>query len=162
MDFAVSHFTDNVTWTPDTDDGDDAEDYPVSGINVKKSSYIQIGHRCNVTCARNTTCHGQPLQWVSEFRYLGVFIVSSRFSNVHLCKLNVFFYAAANGLFGKFLNLASEEVILKFVGTVHVYVATSLVNKDEYYSNIFADLLTAVSMPHCRTTWRSYGDHGLL
>jgi len=47
-------------------------------INVKKSCCIRIGHRHNVTCASITTCHGQPLHWVSEFRYLGVFIVSSR------------------------------------------------------------------------------------
>ena len=37
-------------------------------INVKKSSCIRIGHRHNVTCASITTCHGQPLHWVSEFR----------------------------------------------------------------------------------------------
>jgi len=40
-------------------------------INVKKSSCIRIGHRRNVTCAGITTCHGQPLHWVSEFRYFG-------------------------------------------------------------------------------------------
>jgi len=40
-------------------------------INVKKSSCIRIGHRHNVTCASITTCHGQPLHWVSEFRYFG-------------------------------------------------------------------------------------------
>jgi len=38
-------------------------------INIKKSSCIQIGHRHNVTCASITTCHSQPLHWVSEFRY---------------------------------------------------------------------------------------------
>jgi len=43
-------------------------------VNVKKSSCIRIGNRCNVTRASIMTCHGQPLQWVSEFRYLGVFI----------------------------------------------------------------------------------------
>jgi len=31
-------------------------------INVKKSSCIRIGHRCNVTCASIMTSHGQPLQ----------------------------------------------------------------------------------------------------
>jgi len=36
-------------------------------INVRKSSCIQIGHRYNVTCASVTTCHDQPLLWVSEF-----------------------------------------------------------------------------------------------
>jgi len=36
-------------------------------------------------------------------------------SNVYLCMINAFFYAAVNGLFGKLLNLTSEEVILKLV-----------------------------------------------
>ena len=86
-------------------------------INIKKSSCIRIGHRCNVTCASITTCHGQPLQWVSEFRYLGVFIVSSRSFKCSLVHAKRSFYAAVNGLFGKLLNLASEEVILELVRT---------------------------------------------
>ena len=70
---------------------------------------------CNVTCASIMTCHGQPLQWVSEFRYLGVFIVSSRSFKCSLVHAKRSFYAAVNGLFGKLLNLASEEVILELV-----------------------------------------------
>ena len=58
------------------------------------------------------TSHGQPLQWVSEFRYLGVFIVSLRSFNCSLVHAKRSFYAAVNGLFGKLLNLASEEVKL--------------------------------------------------
>ena len=61
------------------------------------------------------TSHGQPLQWVSEFRYLGVFIVSSRSFKCSLVHAKRSFYAAVNGLFGKLLNLASEEVILELV-----------------------------------------------
>jgi len=56
----------------------DLQSLDMSTINVKKSSCIRIGHRHNVTCASITTCQRQPLHWVSEFRYLGVFIVSSR------------------------------------------------------------------------------------
>jgi len=84
-------------------------------INVKKSSCVRIGHRRNVTCASITTCHGQPLRWVSEFRYLGVFIVSSRSFKCSLAYAKRSFYAAVNGLFGKLPNLASEEVILELV-----------------------------------------------
>ena len=63
-------------------------------INVKKSSCIRIGHRYNVACASIMTSHrshGQPLQWVSEFRYLGVgYLLFHRdLLNVHLCMLNV-------------------------------------------------------------------------
>jgi len=80
-------------------------------INVKKSSCIRTGNRCNVTCASIMTCHGQ----VSEFRYLGVFIVSSRSFKCSLVHAKRSFYAVVNGLFGKLLNLASEEVILELV-----------------------------------------------
>jgi len=86
-------------------------------INVKKSSCIRIGHRRNVTCASTTTHHGQPLHWVSALRHLGVFIVSSRSFKCSLVYARRSFYAAANGLFGKLLNLASEEVILELVRT---------------------------------------------
>jgi len=55
--------------------------------------------------------------WVSEFRYLGVFIVSSRSFKCSLVYAKRSFYAAVNGLFGKLLNLASEDVILELVGT---------------------------------------------
>ena len=55
----------------------------------KKSSCVRIGHRHNVTCASITTCQGQPLHWVSEFRYLGHSLFHRRFSNVHLHMLNV-------------------------------------------------------------------------
>jgi len=68
-----------------------------------------------VTCASITTCHGQPLHWVSALRYLGVFIVSSRSFRCSLVYAKRSFYAAANGLFGKLLNLASDEVILELV-----------------------------------------------
>jgi len=84
-------------------------------INVKKSCCIRIGHRHDITCASIMTCQGQPLQWVSEFRYLGVFIVSSRSFKCSLVYAKRSFYAAVNGLFGKLLNLASEEVILELV-----------------------------------------------
>ena len=65
------------------------------------------------------TCQGQPLQWVSEFRYLGVFIVASRVFKCSLVHAKRSFYAihAVNGLFGKLLNLAYEEVILDLVRT---------------------------------------------
>jgi len=45
----------------------------------------------------------------------GVFIVSSRSFKCSLAYAKRSFYAAVNGLFGKLLNLASEEVILELV-----------------------------------------------
>jgi len=61
------------------------------------------------------TCHEQPLQWVSKLRHFGVFIVSSRSFKCSLVRAKRSFYAAVNGLFGKLLDLASDEVILELV-----------------------------------------------
>jgi len=86
-------------------------------INVKNSSCMRIGNRCNVrpTCASIMTCHGQPLQWVPQFRYLDVFIISSRSFKCSLMHAKRSFYAAVNNLFVKLLNVASDEVILELV-----------------------------------------------
>ena len=70
-------------------------------INIKKSCCLRIGPRCNVSCANISSQDGRLFSWVSELRYLGVFIVRSR----------IFI----NSLFGKLLNLASEVVILELV-----------------------------------------------
>ena len=58
-------------------------------INVKKSSCIRIGNRHNVTCASITTCYGQPLHWVSEFRYLGVFTIQPQIRLINVDKTKV-------------------------------------------------------------------------
>ena len=102
-------------------------------INVKKSCCIRIGYRRNVTCASITTCHGQPLHWVSEFRYLGVFIVSSRLFKCSLVCDKHSFYAAANGLFGKLLNTDSKEVVLELVRTKYTPILFQLGKADRHF-----------------------------
>lgn len=76
---------------------------------------MRIGPLYNVPGANIATYQDQPLQRVSELRYLGVFIVSSRSFKCSLVYAKRSFYAAINGLFGKLLNLASEEVILELI-----------------------------------------------
>jgi len=53
-------------------------------INIKKSCCLRIGPRCNVSCANISTHDGRLFSWVSELRYLGVFIVIS-----HVFKLSL-------------------------------------------------------------------------
>jgi len=48
---------------------------------------------------------------------VGVFIVSSGSFKCSLVYAKRSFYATVNGLFGKLLNLASEEVVLELVRT---------------------------------------------
>jgi len=62
-------------------------------INVKKSSCIRIVHRHNVIYSSIMTGDGQPLHGVSEFRYLGVFIVSSGSFKCSLVYAKRSFYA---------------------------------------------------------------------
>jgi len=47
-------------------------------MNVKKSSCLRIGPRCDVPCANITTLTGHVLPWTKEIKYLGIFIVQSR------------------------------------------------------------------------------------
>ena len=49
-------------------------------INVKKSHYMRIGPRFNVSCTRVTTSDGHSisLPWVDEIRYLGRYTVSQK------------------------------------------------------------------------------------
>ena len=47
-------------------------------INPKKSSFIRIGPRNDVTRVRICSSSGVLLPWVKEMKYLGVTVVSSR------------------------------------------------------------------------------------
>jgi len=47
-------------------------------INTKKSVCIGIGARYNTECARLSLAQGGLLQWVSQCRYLGVYVLSGR------------------------------------------------------------------------------------
>ena len=46
-------------------------------INVKKSCCVRIGSRFDSNCASINSINGTSLPWVTEMRYLGVFLVSS-------------------------------------------------------------------------------------
>ena len=47
-------------------------------INTKKSVCIRIGARYNTECARLCLAQGGLLQWVSQCRYLGVYVLCGR------------------------------------------------------------------------------------
>ena len=61
-------------------------------INTKKSCCLRIGPRNHVSCANITTLSGHSLPWISEMRYLGVFIVRS-------CKFKCSFEAAKRSFY---------------------------------------------------------------
>jgi len=51
-------------------------------INVKKSCCLRIGPRTNFSCSPISTSQGTVLPWVSEIRYLGIYMKQSKTSNV--------------------------------------------------------------------------------
>jgi len=62
-------------------------------INPKKTHCIRIGRRCSVDCATISTCEGRTISWTSEVRYLGIFIVHSRYLKCTLDSPNARFIA---------------------------------------------------------------------
>jgi hypothetical protein len=50
-------------------------------VNYRKSVCMRIGPRFNVECTQVITSHGHILNWVHQFRYLGVFIESASVLN---------------------------------------------------------------------------------
>ena len=58
---------------------------------------------------------GDSLPWVEELRYRGVAMKRSRMFKCSLDYAKKGFYRAANGIFGKFWRIASEEVILQLI-----------------------------------------------
>jgi len=69
-----------------------------------------------ISCANIiSTRNGRTLSWVSELRYLSIFIVKSRNFKCSLSNAKCNFYRAVNEIFSKILNFASEEVILELI-----------------------------------------------
>jgi len=55
------------------------------------------------------------IKWVNEIRYLGIFVVKSRYFKWSLDYAKCSFYRAANAIFGKIGRTASEEVTLQLL-----------------------------------------------
>lgn len=79
-------------------------------INEKKSCCIRIGPRWDVRCRSIKTSNGHIIPWVTEFRYLGTYIVGGRTFKCSTTHAKRSFHRAINAIFGKIGRLASEEV----------------------------------------------------
>jgi len=78
---------------------------------------MRIGPRCDTACANVCNITGHVLPWVTELRYLGVFIVRSRNFKCSLDTAKRSFYKAANAIFGKVGRIASEDVTLQLLSS---------------------------------------------
>ena len=84
-------------------------------INAKKSNCLRIGRRCKCLCANIVTKDGAVLPWITELRYLGIYIIQA---HVFKCSLNYAkraFFRSVNSIFGKIGRTASEEVVLELI-----------------------------------------------
>jgi hypothetical protein len=82
-------------------------------INTKKSCCLRIGPRFSIACSNLVTANGRTLPWVTELRYLGVYIVSSLSFRCSIDHAKKSYFRATNAIFGKIGRLASEEDILR-------------------------------------------------
>jgi len=71
---------------------------------------------CFVWCHSNLwwSCY---IPWVNELRYLGIFIVRSRYFKCSLTSANKSFYRSANAIFRKIGRIAPEEATLELISS---------------------------------------------
>ena len=86
-------------------------------INVNKSCCIRIGPRFNVKCDAINTINGDTLPWVTELRYLGIYLLNSRVFCCSHDQAKRAFHRSLNAIFGKVGRIASEEVVLQLVSS---------------------------------------------
>ena len=84
-------------------------------VNFKKSCCLRVGQRFNVTCANIISLNGQKLPWVSEMKYLGIHVVSSKLFRCSIHEAKRSFYRSANEIFGKIGRFAPENVTLQLI-----------------------------------------------
>jgi hypothetical protein len=84
-------------------------------VNYRKSVCMRIGPRFNVECTQVITSHGHILNWVHQFRYLGVFIESASVFKCDFGDRKKYFYRSFNSIFGRVGRYASPEVIIELV-----------------------------------------------
>jgi len=84
-------------------------------VNDKKTVCMRIGTRFLNQCANIVTSNNKELSWVTEVRYLGVYIVSSiRFKCSFDCNKKSFF-RCFNSIYGRGGGKIYEEIILFLV-----------------------------------------------
>ena len=86
-------------------------------INVKKSCCLRIGPRNNFSCSPISTSKGTVLPWVSEIRYLDIYIKQSTNFKCSIDHAKRSFYRSANAIFGRVGRIASEDITLQLINT---------------------------------------------
>ena len=86
-------------------------------VKFKKSCCLRVGQRFNVTCANIglISLNSQKLPWVSEMKYLGIHVVSSKLFRCSIHDAKRSFYRSVNESFGKIGRFAPENVTLQLI-----------------------------------------------
>ena len=81
-------------------------------INPKKSSCIRFGARFGVECSNISTSDDSKLPWSDNFRYLGVYLRSSRSFACSFSHAKHSMHRAFNAIVGKVGRIASPDVVV--------------------------------------------------
>lgn len=84
-------------------------------INPNKSYCIRIGPRYNFECANLCTKSGNEIHWVSEIRYLGVYLQAAKRFKGGFDHAKRAFFRTFNAIYGKVGSKATEDVILHLI-----------------------------------------------
>ena len=84
-------------------------------INANKSCCMRIGQRCQVPCGPITSIDGDNLPWVTEIKYLGIYIVQAKVFKCSIKEHKRSFFRSANSIFGKIGRIATEDVTLQLI-----------------------------------------------
>ena len=82
---------------------------------LEKTFCLRIGPRFNAPCCNLCTRDGNNFNWVTTYRYLGVYITSSRELKYSFAEAKKSYFRAFNVIFGKIGRSATENVFLKLI-----------------------------------------------
>ena len=84
-------------------------------INAKKSFCLRIGPRHRFECENICTSSGDIINWVSEIRYLGVFIKSAMHFKCHLDNAKQSLFRSFTAVYGKIGGVAKDELLIQLI-----------------------------------------------
>src|SRR5580693_6297976 len=107
-------------------------------INSKKSNVTRIGSKFKTKCV-DLYVGQDKLEWVTEVKYLGIYIMSGLKFKVNFDKTKAKFYRAANGILSKICAKNNTAVTLKLLSTMALPILTYAIealglNKSELIS----------------------------
>ena len=86
-------------------------------LNTSKCVSLRIGLRYEKSCCPIVSTSGKCINWVTELRYLGVYVLNGKKFRCSFHTAKCKFNRAVNSVLSKTLGVVSEEVILYLIKT---------------------------------------------